>query len=193
MTDSSAPYGGFTVPPPPPAGPDPLTGAPDDGDRRLGAPGRRAVPPQHGAGGTPLAGATLAPSVAGALMAVVLLNAVGPDPARRPPSWPPAATVATLVVTGYRVLLTALVAGAFSTVGSTVVEVPVFVAGAAGLGDPSAGLHLNPVATVVSGVLGLALTAPATVVTAAGMLATYAELRGREWDAVTGPDLAAAA
>ncbi|HEY3504301.1 MAG TPA: hypothetical protein VGN37_16140 [Actinocatenispora sp.] len=290
MTDSTAPGTGFTVPPPPPTGPDPLTGAPGDGfggwaTRVVGLCRRSMLP-----GVLLIAGASLVPALAGSLLVVVFYDAVDTTKPRVQ-VWLVPVMIAVFVVAGYlfaagfaatlrmmardayglprdfaatiryglrravplcawylvagvliflgmllclvpayyvevatamiapivvfershalrrtfrlmhsdfwpavgRVLLTSLVAGAFSMVGSTVIEVPTLVSGFASLDSPSAVLHPNPVVTMVSGVVGTLLLAPSGVVSAAGLLATYAELRAREAAPVTGPDLVEAA
>ncbi|GAA3512672.1 hypothetical protein [Actinocatenispora rupis] len=91
-----------------------------------------------------------------------------------------------------KVLLTTLVAGAFSMVGAMVIEIPVFVSGVLGIRDGATGLHLDPVVTLVTSVVGMLLLAPGTVVVAAGLLTGYAELRAGE-AGVTGADLVDAA
>lgn len=290
MTDSSAPGTGFTVPPPPPTGPDPLTGAPDDGfggwaTRVVGLCRRSMLP-----GVLLTAGASLVPALAGSLLLIVFYDAVD---ATEPhvSTWLVPVTAAVFVVAGYlyaagfaatlrlmardayglprdfaatiryglrravplcawylvagvlvvlgfflcvvpayyleiatamiapvvvfershalrrtfrlmhsdfwpavgRVLVTSLVAGAFSMVGTMVIEVPTLVAEFAAI-DGSSGLpHPSRAVTVVSGVVGTLLLAPSVVVSAAGLLATYAGLRAREAVPATGPDLVEAA
>lgn len=72
----------------------------------------------------------------------------------------------------------------------TGVTTAAFTAGLQGQGQaPEAGMG----AQLLVGVLDTLLVLPATVVGIAGILALYAELRGREWEPATGPDLAAAA
>jgi hypothetical protein len=96
-----------------------------------------------------------------------------------------------------RMLITALIAGAYTGMLSTIAEIPwvLTIAGAAGpdgaLTGPTAGIA--PWLIVVVFVFVLVASAPAVVAQCAGVLGTYTGLRAKEADAPTSAELLAAA
>lgn len=95
-----------------------------------------------------------------------------------------------------RLLLLGLCYGVYSMIIGAVLNAATGVSTTsfnAGLQGQTRVPESSMLAQVLVGVLDTALAVPATVVVIAGILALYAELRGRDGDLVTGADLAAAA
>ncbi|MEV0843462.1 hypothetical protein AB0I55_28440 [Actinocatenispora sera] len=96
-----------------------------------------------------------------------------------------------------RMLITAMIVGAYSSMIGMLLEIPVLVTTPA-LFDPDAPMngtfvHLAPALVAVLSVVMMVATAPAVVAQCAGALGTYTGLRAKESDAPTSAELLAAA